>query len=473
MGNFTLHWYEWQEHFWMPGTSPDYLPPRDGFAAAVAVLAEQGVRVLPYIDAHLIDQNGSSWASIQSAACSWAAPRFGAPNRVLYEERWGTEHRTLSQVLVNGPSWSAVANPSCSMWQQAVGELVGKLVSEYGTSGAYLDQLAAAKAYTCYSSGGDATATEEDSCVGGWVVGVNKMLQSGRLAAGNDAVQITEGNAEPYMRDVQGYLVLGAMEPPVAPEVRRVGVSNETRFTRQLAPAFNAIYGGHYVCIGALFCANDFVDPDVFAARLAASFSFGCQLGWFALGGTAGGQCNDGVSNSTDPCGGMGVFEHLASPSHTAEVAFLNSLLEWRRHPIVQEHLLFGRLARPLPPQDFATFLAPMFDSNHTPLRYPENSVGPFPSLMVTTWLSSNNYSLLVLCVNTRKAASPLQTDVTIDATLEGLATNGTGLTVVALQSDPRLPHVRVAVSKTSTVRVAHDVDTRSVVALLVTPSIA
>ena len=217
-------------------------------------------------------------------SCSRADATYGANELTLYQERWGTEHRSLSQELVASPSFSVLPDPACPQWQTKIGALVGALVREQGTGGAYLDQLAAAKAYVCY----DRDHGHAPGGGGHWVAGVNSMLRAGRAAGGPGTVQITEGNAEPYMKDLQGYLVLGAFEVPLAPQVsggypaQRLPASEQS-FERMMAPAFPAVYGGHYVCTGAMYSSNDFEDPDVFAARLAGSFSLGCQLGWFAL----------------------------------------------------------------------------------------------------------------------------------------------------------------------------------------------
>jgi hypothetical protein len=466
VGNFTLHWYEWQQNFWMPGTSPDYLPSRGGFSSAVAELELQGVHVLPYIDAHLIDRNGSSWESTQSVSCSRASPIFGADELSFYQERWGTEHRSASQELVFGPSFSVLPDPACPLWQQKIGGLVGALVREQGTGGAYLDQLAAAKAYICY----DRDHGHAPGGGGHWVDGVNKMLRAGRAAGGPGTVQITEGNAEPYMKDIQGYLVLGAFAQPLAPRADTRVPTPGQFFEHMMAPAFPAVYGGHYVCTGAMYSHNDFVDSDVFAARLAGSFCLGCQLGWFALGGTTKGQCDDGVSNNTDPCGDMGVYEKLVSEDHTAEVRFLNELLGWRREPAVRAHLQLGRLARPLPPQSAPSFLAPQVDHDNQTLVYPSEGYGPFPSLYAYMWIAAANDSLLLLCVNVRGTA--LQLDVKFNATLQGLTGGSEGVQVEEMEQSGD-PVVVANTSSGSIVHIVRAVPARSVCALRITAAAA
>ena len=44
--------------------------------------------------------------------------------------------------------------------------------------------------------------------------------------------------------------------------------------------------GGYVLPVGAEFFQADFLpDPNVFAAKIAAQYVFGAQLGWFSLGG--------------------------------------------------------------------------------------------------------------------------------------------------------------------------------------------
>ena len=71
-------------------------------------------------------------------------------------------------------------------------------------------------------------------------------------------------------------------------------------------------------------------------------FAMGCQLGWFALGGSKDGRSSDGVVAGVDTCGGMAVFGTLATQKHTGEIAFLNELLAWKRLSWVREYLQHG-----------------------------------------------------------------------------------------------------------------------------------
>ena len=340
----------------------------------------------------------------------------------------------------------------------------------------YLDQLAAAKAYNCYGDAGGVGCNSASSgtCGGGttggsWVAGVNQMLDAGTKAGGAGTVQITEGNAEPYMKNVQGYLVLGALVAPLAPKYR---TTNGVRsLTSQMAPAFPAVYGGHYVCTGTLFGAADFVEPDVFVARLAIQFSLGCQLGWFSLGGSVGGRCNDGVSSNVDGCGDMAVYNRLVSEQHAAEIEYLNRLLGWRRQQQLLLFLQSGRLSRPLPPQQAPSFVAPAHDGNGAALLYPSGSVGPFPSLIAVAWISASNTSLLVLCLNVRAAAGALQAQVSINVTEHGLAVGpngGGGVRVQALAAGGG-PATDLMNTSGAVVHVARMVPARSVVALRLT----
>ena len=143
-------------------------------------------------------------------------------------------------------------------------------------------------------------------------------------------------------------------------------------------------------------------------------FAMGCQLGWFALGGSKDGRLSrssDGVVAGVDTCGGMAVFEALATQKHTGEIAFLNELLAWKRLSWVREYLQHGHLSRPLTSTtSIATFTAPHESELHTDqpgrvvqallLCVPDSNIGPLPAASATAWKNSNGTSLFVLLVS-------------------------------------------------------------------------
>lgn len=90
---------------------------------------------------------------------------------------------------------------------------------------------------------------------------VQAMLKGIREKVGYDKMLLTESNAEPFMRDLNMYLTLvgfaGGNLPPVPADSGSV-----------IVPAFQSVYGGYVLFVGAEFFQEDFVNPDVFAAKV-------------------------------------------------------------------------------------------------------------------------------------------------------------------------------------------------------------
>jgi hypothetical protein len=185
--------------------------------------------------------------------------------------------------------------------------------------GVYVDQVASAAAKPCFDP------SHNHSIGGGssWSDGYSNMLQSARKQAGNNAVILTESNAEPFMADINVYLSLEAFGDA------------DFEGAHRIVPAFAAIYGGYYTAMGAVFYQNDFVNPDVFAAKIAKQFMFGAMLGWFSLGGR---------NNTKFP---VALFDILMSPDYSSEVLYLKLLSDARTFLV--PHLMLGRTTRDLP----------------------------------------------------------------------------------------------------------------------------
>ena len=89
-----------------------------------------------------------------------------------------------------------------------------------------------------------------------------EMLKGIREKVGYDKMLLTESNAEPFMRDLNMYLTLVGFAagnlPPVPADSGSV-----------IVPAFQSVYGGYVLFVGAEFFQEDFVNPDVFAAKVS------------------------------------------------------------------------------------------------------------------------------------------------------------------------------------------------------------
>ncbi len=93
--------------------------------------------------------------------------------------------------------------------------------------------------------------------------------------------------------------------------------------------------GGYYTAMGSVFYQNDFVNPDVFASKVAKQFMFGAMLGWFSLGGR---------HNTKFP---VALFDILMSPAYSSEVLYVKLLSDARAFLV--PHLMLGRTMRDLP----------------------------------------------------------------------------------------------------------------------------
>jgi hypothetical protein len=87
--------------------------------------------------------------------------------------------------------------------------------------------------------------------------------------------------------------------------------------------------------MGAVFYQTDFINPDVFAAKVAKQFLFGAMLGWFSLGGR---------DNAKPP---VALFDLLMSPAHDSEVLYVKLLSDARQFLV--PFIMLGRASRDLP----------------------------------------------------------------------------------------------------------------------------
>lgn len=83
--------------------------------------------------------------------------------------------------------------PATSYWQGKIADVVGTLVNSYGVDGVYIDQIGAAQPRLCWDP-------SHGHPLGGgahWVAGYKSLLANARAQAGNNAMLVTESNAEP------------------------------------------------------------------------------------------------------------------------------------------------------------------------------------------------------------------------------------------------------------------------------------
>eukprot|EP00755_Sulcionema_specki_P024541 Sspe_Gene.15045::Locus_5215_Transcript_1_1_Confidence_1.000_Length_2934::g.15045::m.15045 len=366
---------------------PEYFPTRANFNESLKAMQEIGVRVAPYINGRIFDVGTKSWTrdnAVRFTAKQTAYPALRpdpSPTSLEpYEESYG------SLATFN------VMCPHTAYWQDVIASTTGRIVKGLGTDGVYIDQIASAGPAPCYDP------THNHTIGGGshWVTGYRAMLDQARAKAGNDAVFLTESNAEPFMDGVNLYLTLVGF------------ISADFTGNRHIVNTFGAIYGGYYLSVGAEFFQPDLTqDPDVFAAKVAQQLMFGAQLGWFSLGGR----------DNQDP--EMGLFDLLMDHRYTPEVNYLRALSNARQ--AVQRWMIEGQPLRPLPiDRDQARFRSiPVPRASKGQER--EGQVGLiYDTLMSSCWLAPEATNFVCLFTAVSKARSESVTAV-IDATKYGL----------------------------------------------------
>jgi len=244
-----FHWYNWH-HIPFDNDYPHYFPPKDGFAEGVAELKQANVYPMPYI-------NGRLWDTRDKEAEDWRFTKVALPAATKdekgnpYTESYGSKEADGNNVKL------AAMCPSTKLWQNRVNEIVLRLFNEYGVSGVYIDQIAAAKPRLCFD------VSHAHPLGGGhwWTEGYWQMLDTIRAAKPAECMLTTECNAEPYIKWFDGYLTWHWQE-------------------QNMVPAFSAVYGGAIQMFGRAYRGGPSRD---LANRMKAGqqLVFGEQIGWF------------------------------------------------------------------------------------------------------------------------------------------------------------------------------------------------
>jgi len=238
------HWYVWHK-IRFDDDYPNYFPPKDGFKQAVAEMNRMRVWPMPYINGRLWDTDTDNFQTTGRKYCT--KNERGEP----YIEVYGSGEKLAAMC------------PATRVWQDTIGDIVWRLVDEYGVAGVYIDQVGAAAPRLCMDPG-------HGHPLGGgdwWVRGYEAMLSRLRARikkAHPDAFLTTESNAEPYMRFFDGYLMCNSTRP-------------------DLIPLFSAVYHDWILTFGRYAFPSDLErHPDAFYTKIGQLFAFGAQMGWIS-----------------------------------------------------------------------------------------------------------------------------------------------------------------------------------------------
>ncbi len=235
----AVHWYNWHQ---IPYDTdyPNYFPADEGFAEGVQQVQEAGVKVMPYINAHIYDAD---------------LPEFNTDAKPSAVKSFDGEIPTKSY---NGNTFAPMC-PVTPFWQETIKNIVQKLTGpEVGVDGVYLDQVSAQAPMLCFNKnhghplGGGSWWTNQ---------GYYPMLDDIRKTQ-PEIILTSESTAEPYVNRIDGYLTwLGYRDGANA------------------IPLFHAVYAGQVQLFGRLYKWDSWKGVAM-RTKTAQALVWGEQLGW-------------------------------------------------------------------------------------------------------------------------------------------------------------------------------------------------
>ncbi|OGV35566.1 MAG: hypothetical protein A2020_07135 [Lentisphaerae bacterium GWF2_45_14] len=181
------HWYEWTTRR-SDKEYPYYFPVRSSNMKEVAEeLVNSGNTVMPYINGRIWDQSNTDFYEPEVQSCLALKPDLKSPY---------TESYASKQIF------SAMC-PTQEFWQKKVINVAKELALNYGINAIYIDQTGAASPANCFNK-------SHNHPLGGgsyWVDGYRDMLTKIHASfSGKHVALTTEGAAEPYMDNIDGFL---------------------------------------------------------------------------------------------------------------------------------------------------------------------------------------------------------------------------------------------------------------------------
>lgn len=231
---------------------PHFIPAKDGFKENVKKLQENNVYVMPYI-------NAVSWEAYDDEPNRHEMTYKNTGYKGAVIKKDGTEDIVkYPQTTVTGKvAHLAPMCPSFEKWHDIIYDVTRKLENEYGVDGVYFDQVSAHNATPCYNK------SHNHKLGGGsfWADGYNKMMEKINSDKPKDVYYFSECNAEPYMKNFDGFLTW-------------------TWVVNGEVPAFPLVYSGYVQFLGRFSIGTKKDDYDFFKYVTALSLMYGQQIGW-------------------------------------------------------------------------------------------------------------------------------------------------------------------------------------------------
>ncbi|MBQ2888927.1 MAG: hypothetical protein IJE41_00585 [Clostridia bacterium] len=297
------HVYNWHQ---IPFNNdyPHFMPAKERFVKALPVLRENGVRVMPYINALL-------WDNQDKGDENFEFEEFGRPGAVK-TENGEVAILTYEARKKNGEKVElSPMCPSYKLWRDKLTNLITKMFDELDVDAIYLDQIAARVPHLCM----DENHSHPKGGGDWWQKNYRELLGQLNDAKPDGKAFTTESNAEVYSADVDGFL--------------------SWMWTGSICdvPAFMHIYGSS-VCVLGRSTNGAVKSNDLFwKYHIAKAFVCGQQMGWIN---------SDFVNNTAR----LEFVKKLAVFRYENKEFFKNAVV--MRPPVVKavkEHSFYSRLA--------------------------------------------------------------------------------------------------------------------------------
>ncbi len=234
---FAFQWYGWHDGVAKADIgTPVFLPAYSGFADACVKLHKKNIKVVPYVNARLLDRSRKDYYVAKRQ--EWAL--YEDPDWKDIPPKKGCKRPQLADACSYAPGWQNFQKNQMLDMKRL-----------FNVDGIYLDQVAAACPKICFSNKhghkpGSPTA---------WALGYRQMLKKMCQADPTQAICV-EGNAECYL-DYTGLLCICPVETNI--------------------PLFQAVYGGYARMYGGIVSLENNLS---FYQKIGDQFLFGLQLGF-------------------------------------------------------------------------------------------------------------------------------------------------------------------------------------------------
>lgn len=243
-----VHWYEWHE-ITFDRDYPAYFPTKPGMDEGAAKMKEHGIVVMPYVNCRLWDTQEKDY---EIAIPYTVKDEDGNP--VVEDYGSGT---TL-----------AVMCPTQKFWHDKLFDIIKRLIDEVGVNAIYLDQIASAPPRQCF----DKSHGHPIGSGTWWVDGYREMLTRIKdycTSNGRSVGLTSENNAEPYMDNVDSFLIWTPREQNEIPMITAVYSGYALYFASNRAFTYG-FYGKSQSGYG----------DESFCMLQARDFVWGSQIGW-------------------------------------------------------------------------------------------------------------------------------------------------------------------------------------------------